>query len=106
MIPSKHPSLEATFSARAASTAAGSSTPESPLEDAGPAEPTTLEQLDAHLASAALAASASGVNLDEFIRQAWSAYVDARPGLREHLADAQLVQQIQELRSAGKVGLA
>jgi hypothetical protein len=108
MIPSKHPSLAATFSARAASEAAGNVTADGgPIsEESAPAEPSTLEQLDAHLQAAAFAASASGVNLDEFMRQAWSAYVDARPGLREHIADSQLVQQIQELRSAGKVGLA
>lgn len=107
MIPSKHPSLAATFSARAPSAAAGSATADGgPISEESAPEPSTLEQLDAHLQAAAFAAAASGVNLDEFMRQAWSAYVDSRPGLREHIADSQLVQQIQELRSAGKVGLA
>jgi len=105
MIPSKHASLEATFSARAAASSAPVDVaPASTVDSSN--EPNELEQLDLHLQAAALAAAATGVNLDEFLRQAWTAYVDSRPGMREHLADAQLVHQIQELRAAGKVGLA
>jgi hypothetical protein len=108
MISSKHAShasLAATFTAGAAA----GSPPVDVAPDAAdpsPLEPNELQRLDLHLQAAALAASSAGVNLDEFLRQAWSAYVDSRPGLREHLADTQLVQQIQELRAAGKVGLA
>jgi hypothetical protein len=65
-----------------------------------------LERLALNLAAAAEAAAAAGIPLEDFMRQAWAAFVDSRPGLREHLADAQLMQQIQELRSAGKVGVA
>ena len=109
MIPSKHASLEATFSARAAASSAPVDVaPASTVDPSNESsnELNELEQLDLHLQAAALAASSTGVNLDEFLRQAWSAYVDSRPGMREHLADAQLVHQIQELRAAGKVGLA
>ena len=65
-----------------------------------------LDRLALNLAAAADAAAEAGLPLEEFMRQAWAAFVDSRPGLREHLADAQLVQQIHELRAAGKVGLA
>ncbi len=110
MIPTKHP-LDASTSARAASGPAGSPGGDGPAV-AGPSETeahdhlTDAEKLQVHLASAAEVATNSGVSLDEFMRMAWSAYVDSRPGLREHLADAQLVQQIMELRSQGKVGQA
>jgi hypothetical protein len=109
MIPSKHASLEATFTARAAGSPLVDVAPDAVAaahEPHEPHEPNQLERLDLHLQSAALAAASVGINLDEFLRQAWSAYVDARPGLREHLADTQLAHQIQELRAAGKVGLA
>lgn len=100
MISTKH-ALDASISARAASGAAGSAA-EGQADDGLSA----AEQLEVHLAAAAEVATTSGVSLDEFMRVAWSAYVDSRPGLREHLADAQLVQQITELRNQGKVGQA
>ncbi len=100
MIPSKlTPSAAAPAGLSSAATEAGSAPlVEDPLND--------LARLGLTLAAAAEAAVEAGVPLEDFMRQAWSAYVDSRPGLREHLADAQLMQQIQDLRSAGKVGLA
>jgi hypothetical protein len=40
------------------------------------------------------------------MKDAWSAYVDAQPGLREHIADMQLLAQLTELRQTGKIGQA
>jgi hypothetical protein len=55
---------------------------------------------------AAEAAVTARLDLEDFMRAAWTAYVDSRPGFRDLLADTQLVQQIQELRSQGRVGQA
>ncbi len=104
MISSKHSSLAA--GTPTGSPSAPSTSVVAPAIEAGSAfeEPSELNRLATGLSSAADAAAAAGIPLEEFMRQAWSAFVDARPGLREHLADAQLMQQIQELRGRGKVG--
>lgn len=99
MISTKHAALAASISGAAAS----------PVE--APTEPSTepltpSQQVAQSLEAAAAAAVFASLPLDEFMHRAWSAYVDARPGLREHLADAQLIQQIQDLRAAGKVAAA
>jgi hypothetical protein len=47
-----------------------------------------------------------GVDLDAFVRGAYSAYLEARPGMREELADRQLAQQLDELRRAGRLASA
>ena len=76
-------------------------------EPSSAAEPLSPHQQVIHsLEAAAEQAAQAGVPLDEFMHRAWSAYVDARPGMREQLADSQLIHQIQELRAAGKVGTA
>lgn len=107
MISSKHTPLAAA-SMSSAGAVPGSATPAVGAAEAGGAaeEASPQERLAQRLEAAALEAALAGTSLDEFMQRAWSAYVDARPGLREHLADAQLVQQIQELRAAGKVGSA
>jgi len=38
------------------------------------------------------------------MKGAWSAYIDARPGLREQLEEMQLKNQLDELRKAGRIG--
>ena len=47
-----------------------------------------------------------GIDLDTWMKTAWSAYVDARPGLREHLEDMQLIAQLSTLRQNGRMGQA
>jgi hypothetical protein len=47
-----------------------------------------------------------GVDLDSFMRGAWSAYVEARPGMREHLEEMQLRDQLDEIRKSGGMGQA
>ncbi|MEO8703366.1 MAG: hypothetical protein ABI867_25185, partial [Kofleriaceae bacterium] len=64
------------------------------------------QELDTLLARAAELASANDVDLDEFVKAAWSAFVDARPGLRQQLEDKQLKTELRKLRKRGLVGSA
>ena len=73
---------------------------------AEPAQPSWQTEVGDLLVRAAQACSEHGVDLDAFMRSAWSAYVEARPGLKEHLEDLQLRNQLDELRKSGKVGTA
>ena len=50
-----------------------------------------------------------GVELDPFMRGAYSAYVESRPGMKEHLerlADRRLEAELEALRASGKVASA
>jgi hypothetical protein len=111
MISSKHSPLAAASptgsagSAPVASSTGASAPLLAPAEEASQLD-VLASALTSGLAAAASAAAAADTPLEDFMRQAWSAYVDSRPGFREQLADAQLMQQIQELRSQGKVGAA
>jgi hypothetical protein len=69
-----------------------------------PANP--LLALREHLQRAAALAAELNIDLDAFMKAAWQAYMEARPGLREHLEDLQLVAQIDALRKAGRLGSA
>ncbi len=60
-------------------------------------------ELSALLARAGKLAASMGVNLDTWMKEAWSAYVDAQPGLREHIEDMQLLAQLSALRESGKM---
>ena len=61
-------------------------------------------QLEELLAQAAALGARHGVDADSFMKGAWSAYIDARPGLREQLEEMQLKNQLDELRKAGRIG--
>jgi len=63
-------------------------------------------ELSTLLERAAAVAASMGVDLDNWMKAAWSAYVDARPGLREHLEDMQLIAQLEALRKTGRIGQA
>lgn len=52
------------------------------------------------------AAAATDVSLDEFMRTAWLAYMESRPGLRQRMEAAQLIEQLRALRERGMVGKA
>jgi hypothetical protein len=56
------------------------------------------------LQRAAALCSEHGVEVDAYMSGAWSAYVEARPGLREQLEEAQLREQLEELRKLGRLG--
>ncbi len=47
-----------------------------------------------------------GLDVDTFLTGAWSAYVEARPGLREYLEELQIRNQLEELRKQGRLGAA
>lgn len=44
-----------------------------------------------------------GLDCDAFMKNAWSAYIDSRPGLRAYLEEMQLRHQLEELRKMGKL---
>ena len=70
---------------------------------AEPAKPWTA-QLEELLAQAAALGARHGVDADAFMKGAWTAYIDARPGLREQLEEMQLKTQLDELRKQGRMG--
>lgn len=45
-----------------------------------------------------------GVEVDAYMSGAWSAYIEGRPGMREELEEAQLREQLDELRRLGHMG--
>lgn len=47
-----------------------------------------------------------GIDLDTFMRGAWSAYLEARPGMRDYLEEVQLRDQLDEIRKHGHMGQA
>lgn len=47
------------------------------------------------------AAETTDVDADTFMRLAWTAYLAARPGMKERLEEAQLRAQLEAMRQAG-----
>ncbi len=81
--------------------------PASPESSEVAGEPSVLlSSLHAGLRAGVDAAAALGMPLEEFMSLAFRTFVDARPGLREHLAEAQLVQELAQLRTQGRIGQA
>ena len=56
------------------------------------------------LAQAAALCVQQGVDVESFMKNAWSAYVESRPGMREQLEEMQLRDQLEEIRKAGRMG--
>ncbi len=56
------------------------------------------------LAQAASLCVDHGLDVEEFLKGAWSAYVESRPGMKEYLEELQLKQQLEELRKVGRMG--
>lgn len=65
-----------------------------------------LAQVEELLRAAAALAASRGLATEVFMNAAWTACLDARPGLREELADKELKSQLRKLRKRGLVGLA
>ena len=65
-----------------------------------------MDTYEQQLAATARIAVENGVDLDEFMKAAWVAYVESRPGLRAHLEQLQMLQELEMLRNAGRVGQA
>ena len=58
------------------------------------------------LTQAAALCVEQGVDLDSFMKAAWTAYVESRPGMRDHLEELQLRDQLDEIRKLGRMGQA
>lgn len=63
-------------------------------------------QVSELLARAAALCVEQGVEIDPFVRGAYSAYLEANPGMREHLAEQQLKAQLEQLRERGLIASA
>jgi hypothetical protein len=58
------------------------------------------------LTQAAALCVEQNVDVDAFMKGAWSAYVEARPGMRDYLEEMQLRDQLEEIRKLGRMGQA
>lgn len=58
------------------------------------------------LAQAAILCISHGLDAETFMKGAWSAYIEARPGLREYIEDMRLRGQLEEIRKLGRMALA
>lgn len=56
------------------------------------------------LAEAASLCVSHGLDVETFMKGAWSAYVESRPGMKEYLEEMRLRQQLDELRKLGRMG--
>jgi hypothetical protein len=82
---------------------AGEPDTETPAEPAAPRQPWFVE-VSQLLSRAAELCVEHGLDVDNFMRGAWSAYVESRPGMREQLEEMQLRDQLDELRKLGRMG--
>ena len=83
--------------------------PAKPAQFDAPAEPASDPwqfMLQMLLGQAAALCVQHGIDLDTFMNTAWSAYVEARPGMRDQLEEAHLRNQLDELRKLGRLGSA
>jgi hypothetical protein len=55
------------------------------------------------LSEAAALCVEQGVDVDNFMKGAWTAYVEARPGMRDYLEELQLRDQLDEIRKTGRM---
>ena len=58
------------------------------------------------LARAAQLCVEHDVDMDPFVRGACSAYLEARPGMREYLEEMQLREALEEMRRGGRIASA
>lgn len=61
------------------------------------------EQVGDMLTQAAALCADHGVDLEQFMKGAWSAYLEAKPGMRAELEDVQLRAQLDALRKRGEM---
>jgi hypothetical protein len=67
------------------------------------ARPTWPAEVGELLMQAAVLCVEHGVELDNFMQGAWSAYVESRPGMRDYLEEMQLREQLDEIRKIGRM---
>jgi hypothetical protein len=48
----------------------------------------------------------NNIDADPFVRGAYAAYLEARPGMREYLEELQLRQTLEEMRRVGRIATA
>jgi hypothetical protein len=77
-----------------------------PTEPIEPARRPWHAEVSQLLSQAAALCVEHGVDLDAYMSGAWAAYVEARPGMRDHLEEMQLREQLDELRTLGRLGSA
>lgn len=70
------------------------------------AEERAWRDVTALLARAARLAAERGLDTEVFMQAAWTACLDARPGLREKLEDKEMRKELRRLRKRGLVGQA
>ena len=75
-----------------------------PVEETGERSQPWHTEVGDLLAQAAILCVQHGLDVDTFMKGAWSAYVEARPGMRDYLEEMQLRNQLDELRKLGRVG--
>jgi hypothetical protein len=61
-----------------------------------------LEEVSELLSRAAELCVEHDVDVDPFVRGAYSAYLEAHPGMREELAERELQRQLAEMRRQGR----
>jgi hypothetical protein len=76
---------------------------ETPSETSAPRTPWPAE-VSQLLSRAAQLCVEHGLDLESFMKGAWTAYVESRPGMREQLEEMQLLEQLSELRKLGRLG--
>ena len=77
-----------------------------PTEPTEPIEPTGRPwhaEVSQLLSQAATLCVEHGVDVDAYMSGAWAAYVEARPGMRDHLEEMHLRDQLDELRRLGRL---
>ena len=74
--------------------------PNDPLNDPIETKPWHAE-VGHFLTQAAELCVEHGVDLESFMKGAWSAYVESRPGMRDYLEEMQLRDQLDEIRKLG-----
>ena len=70
------------------------------------AAPPWSAEVEALLVKAAELCATNEVDPDAFMQAAWAACLASRPGLREHLAELELMARVTALRERGMVGAA
>lgn len=73
---------------------------------APPEDNSWQRQVSELLARAAQLCVEHGVDLDSFVRGAYSSYVQANPGMREYLEELQLKAALDEMRRVGRMASA
>ena len=70
---------------------------------ANQSNPSWQTEVSELLARAARLSVEHGVDVDPFVRGAYSAYLDSRPGMREWLEEMKLRETLEEMRRVGRL---